>query len=240
MLLIISVLQFGETVSAVHSWWQVGHPAVNDFVVAHWWTHYTVASALFAPIWLACACAALLLSRRRPVLAVVVLSSFLIFEPLSCISVPSIVQGSGGFLGLEELPFAGAERAADWEHLERMVVRLKRVGDDTGTFPTSDPAMRAAVGNVAFESSPYEQNGKELTFDLKFVLNQSTAYTTDPEKPGVVYYAVDPTGKQFVLTISGLNTPVSDQSSMVKAEAFVGEKQPWGGLLAVEESLYRQ
>lgn len=72
------------------------------------------------------------------------------------------------------------------------------------------------------------------------MLNQGTPYATIPERPGIVYYAVNPTGKQFVLTISGLNAPLSARVSMMKAEAFVGEKQPWGGLLATEESLYEQ
>jgi hypothetical protein len=239
LLLVISGVQLNETVSAIHSWWQVGHPATRDFVIANWWTHYTVASAFFAPFWLVCTFIALSLSRRWPLLAVVILSLFLIFEPLSCISTPSIVRGSQGFLGLEELPFAGAERAADWEHLAKMVVQLKRVGDDTEAFPTSEQSLRAAIGSVAFETSPYEQKGKHLAFEVRFVLNQGTPYVTNPEKPGIVYYAVNPTGKQFVLTISGLNAPVSDRSSMMKAEAFVGEKQPWGGLLAAEESLYK-
>jgi hypothetical protein len=92
--------------------------------------------------------------------------------------------------------------------------------------------LRAAIGNVAFETSPYERNGKKPTFDIRLVLNQGTPYATTPEMPGIAYYAVDPTGKQFVLTISGLNAPVSDRPSMMKAEAFVAEKQPWGGLLA--------
>jgi hypothetical protein len=240
LLLIISVLQFGETVSAVHSWWQVGHPTVSDFVVAHWWTHYTVASGMFAPFWLVCVLIALSLSRHRPLLAIVILSLFLILEPLSCISALSVVTGSEGFLGLEELPFAGAERAADWNHLAKLAAQLKRVGDDSGVFPTSEPSLRAAIGNIAFETSPYEQNGKELTFDIRFVLNQGTPYATAPEMPGIVYYAVNPTGKQFVLTISGLNAPVGDRPSMMKAEAFVGEKQPWGGLLATEETLYQR
>jgi hypothetical protein len=238
ILVVISGAQVNETFSAIRFWWRVGHPASADFVVPHWWTHYTIASALFAPAWLVCIGAALLLSRRWPLVAVVTLSSFLIIEPLSCISAASWVQGSDGFLGLAELPFAEAERSADWEHLARIDALLKRAGDDAGAFPTSDQDLRSAVGNLALEPSPYVQGGKRIAFDLRFVLNQGVPYTTNPKRPGIVYYAVNPSGRQFVLTISGLNAPIRAQSSMMKAEAFAGEEQPWGGLLATEEALY--
>lgn len=240
LLLVIAGVELEETISAVHFWWWVGHPAPRDYVVPNWWTHYTVASALFAPMWFVCAGATLAFSRRWPIAALVTLSLFLVIEPLSCVSTPSVVRGSEGLLGLEELPFAGAERAADWEHLAKVDAQLKRVGVDAGVFPTSYDALKTAVGDVSFESSPYEQNGKKLPFDLKFVPNQGTPYATIPEKPGIVYYAVNSAGTQFVLTISGLNAPVGDRSSMMKAEAFVREKQPWGGLLATEESLHEK
>lgn len=240
LLLVMAGVELEETISAIHFWWWVGHPAHSDFVVTNWRTPYTVASALFAPMWFVCAGATLALSRRWPIAALVTLSLFLVIEPLSCVSAPSIFRGSEGFLGLEELPFAGAERAADWEHLAKVDAQLKRIGVDAGVFPTSYDALKAAVGDVSFESSPYEQNGKMLPFDLKFVSNRGTPYAPIPEKPGIVYYAVNFAGTQFVLTISGLNAPVSNRSSMMKAEAFVREKQPWDGLLATEESLHEK
>ena len=39
---------------------------------------------------------------------------------------------------------------------------------------------------------------------------------------------------------SGLNMPVSDKVSMVRESNFIGQKQPWGGLLAVEEARFRK
>jgi hypothetical protein len=168
--------------------------------------------------------------------AVITLSSFLLIEPYSCGSVPSLT--SGGFLGLEELPFAGAERAADSDHLAQIDARLKRLGDEAGAFPTSNESLEAAVRTLAYEQSPYERDGKKLPFELRLVLNQGTPYSTTPERPGIVYYAVDLDGRQFVLTISGLNAPYASRPSMMRAEAFVGGKQPWGGLLATQESLY--
>jgi hypothetical protein len=237
-LLLISSTELDETFSALQFWLRVSHPAPGDFAVRHWWTHYTLASALFAPTWFICIGAALILAQRWPLVAVITLSSFRFIEPLSCVSAPSVDRRSGGFLELEELPFADAERAADWKHLEQIDAQLRRSGNDAGTFPTSDESLKTAVGNLAFEPSPYEQAGENLAFELRFVLNRGVPFSTAPERPGVVYYAVNPSGRQFVLTISGLNAPVSARSSMMKAEAFVREKQPWGGLLAEEESLY--
>jgi hypothetical protein len=239
ILLVISVVQSDETLSAVHYWHRVAHPGPTDFFVSHWATRYTLVSAFFAPCWIACTLAAPALARRWPILSLIALSSFLIIEPVSCVSAPSL-SGGGGFLGLEDLPFADAERAADMVHLEHIDAQLKKAGDDTGSFPTSEAKLKGAVGSLAFESSPYEQRGKTMAFDLELVLNRGVPYVTSPEKPGIVYYPVDPDGRQFVLTMSGLNAPIGARPSMMKAEAFVGEKQPWGGLLATQESLYRK
>jgi len=117
--------------------------------------------------------------------------------------------------------------------------RIKSVGG-TGGFPLSEEELKRLVGNLAFEVSPYMQNGKRISFDLRFIANRGTPYCTNPEKPGIVYYAVDSDGKQFVLTISGLNTPTSNRASMMEEIAWIGSKQPWGGLLATEETLYQQ
>lgn len=237
LLVIIAGAQLDETYAVIHAWWRISHAAPADFVVPDWCTPSTIVSALFAPTWLALTCAALFLSRRWPLIAVIVLSSFFIIEPISCVSAPFWVSESESFLGLEELPLAQAERSADWEHMARIEALLKRVGHDSGAFPTSERDLQTAVGNLAFETSPYEEGRKRLSFDLRFVLNQGVPFTTSPEKPGIVYYAVDSDGRQFVLTISGLNTPISARVSMMKAEAFAGEKQPWGGLLATEEAI---
>jgi hypothetical protein len=237
-LVIISGAELHETYSAIQNWWHVGHAGQSEFVVPHWWTGYTIISALFAPAWLACICVGLVLSRRWPLFGVITLGAFLILEPISCASAPVVDPVSQGFLGLEELPFADAERAADQRHLERIDQLIKRRGDGTGSFPTTEEGIRNAVGDLAFETSPYEQAGKKLAFGLKLVMNQGVPYSATPETPGIVYYAVNESGRQFVLTISGLNAPIGNRASMMKADRFVGEKQPWGGLLASEESLH--
>ena len=238
LLVVISGAELHETSSAVYYWWQVGHAGLSGFVVPHWWSGYAIISALFAPSWLACTCAAFALSRRWPLFGVITLGTFLILEPISCASAPTAYRDSQGVLGLEELPFADAERTADERHLERIDEVLKRRGDSA--FPTTDEALRAAVGDLAFETSPYERGGKKLSFELRFVVNRGVMYSTTPEKPGIVYYVVNKDGRQFLLTVSGLNMPISNRASMMKASSFVGEKQPWRGLLASEESLYKR
>jgi len=239
-LAVISASELPETSSAIRYWWDVGHARTNDFVVPHWWTNYTLISSLFAPAWLACICAVVLICRRWPLLCVIALSTFLIVEPVSCASAPSADSHSETLLGLEEIPFVTAERAADEKHLERMDRILKQRAGDTGVFPTTERELHDVVGAVAFETSPYEQAGRRIPFDLRLVINQGTAHSETPEKPGIVYYAVNESGRQFVLTISGLNEPVSGRASMMKASTFYGGKQPWGGLLASEESLYER
>jgi len=236
-LAVISASELPETSSTIRYWWDVGHANANDFVVSHWWTNYTLISSLFAPSWLACICAVVLLCRRWPLFCVITL---LIVEPLSCASAPSADPHSESILGLEEIPFVTAERAADEEHLVRVDQLLKQRAGDSGWFPTTEKELHDDVGDVAFETSPYEQAGRKLSFDLKLVINQGTPHSEVPEKPGIVYYAVNESGRQFVLTISGLNEPVSGRASMMKASTFYGGKQPWGGLLASEESLYRR
>ena len=236
---VISLAQLDVTLSAISFWWKVNHPASSQFVVLHWWTRYTIASALFAPVWLTCSGATLFLVRHRPGLALIALSAFLIIEPISCASAPSFDRESGNLLGLEMLPFADAERNADRLHLISIDERIKSVGE-TGAFPLSEEELKKLVGNLAFEASPYARGGKRLPFDLRFITIRGVPYSTNPEKPGIVYYAVDSSGKQFVLTMSGLNTPSSSRASMMEEIAWIGSKQPWGGLLATEETLYQQ
>jgi len=236
MLVLISSAQLDETISAVSFWWRLSREK-GEFVVAHWWTHYTIASALFAPVWLVLIAGVLVFVRRKPWLAVIALSTLLIIEPISCASAPTTGIEHDEIFGLEELPYAEAERAADREHLMRIDNRLESFAAGQGRFPVSVESLKMAVADLAFEKSPYMRQGRQIKFDLRFVMNQGTPYSGQSEKPGIVYYAVNPSGTQFVLTVSGLNTPISDQPSMMKEGTFVGGKQPWGGLLAIEGTL---
>ena len=77
LLVLISWTQLDETVSAVSYWWHINHVASNEYVVPNWWTQYTIASALFTPVWLVCTGAALLFVRWRPILVIIALSTFL-------------------------------------------------------------------------------------------------------------------------------------------------------------------
>ncbi len=235
---IVSAWQADETVMALKYWLAVKHATATDFVVSDWATRYTWGSALFTPLWLALSVSTLFFFRRRDTLALSILGACLIVAPVSCAYAPSLDAQSSGFLGLEELPFADSERAADLRHLERLDELISRRGESFGEFPTSTAELSNAVGALAVELSPYEQAGRKLSFDLKLELNQGTPYSTNSERPGIVYYAVNPSGTQFVLTISGLNAPISNRASMMKAGSFVGGKQPWGGLLATEGTLH--
>jgi hypothetical protein len=54
VLVLISGTQLDETASAVGYWWHVNHAGSSDYVVPNWWMQYTIASALFVPVWLVC------------------------------------------------------------------------------------------------------------------------------------------------------------------------------------------
>jgi hypothetical protein len=231
LLLIISGTQLDITVAALRCWRHVHRAAASEFVVPQWWTPYTIGSAVFAPLWLAVTGAVLILVRRFPKLALVSLSAFLIAAPMSCGYAPSLDPRSGGFLGLEELPFTSAEREANRDHLMRVNQRLK----SRAQFPLSPQELRDVVGSLASETSPYEQGGVPLNFALSFQINRGVPFSTEPAKPGIVYYAVNSDGSQFALTISGLNAPAGDRPKMMRETTFVGSKQPWGGLLVLEE-----
>ena len=108
--LVTAFFQFDVTIAILRDWWQVKHPPRGFFVVPQWWTHYTVMSALYSPIWVVCIGSTILLARRWLGFAVFLLAGFLILEPISCMAMPGIRGGYGYLLGLEELPIAGAER----------------------------------------------------------------------------------------------------------------------------------
>jgi hypothetical protein len=240
LLAFVAISQLDETWSALKYWWAIRNVTPNEYVVHHWATLYTWGSALFAPAWLAVGAGTLFLLRRRPISVLIAMVAFLIVAPISCASAPSLYEEAGGPLGLEELPFADAERAADLKHLMRVDEQIKRWGDDRREFPKSSDTLRDAVGELAYESSPYEEAGKNIAFDLEFEMDEGRPYSAEPGKPGVVYYSVNKSGTQFVLTMSGLNAPIDSHPSMMKAGAFVGGKQPWDGLLATEEALYNR
>ncbi len=238
--LVIACSQLDVMIAILRDWWQVKHPPQGFFVVAKWWTPYTVMSALFAPNWILCLACTILLVQHWPKFAVVLLAGFLILEPVSCMAIPAVHGGHGSLLGLEELPIAGAERDSNGEFLWRIDRRLMQWGDDYGHFPVTTMELDNAVSSEATTNSPYTLVGRAIPYRIVFIQNDGAPSKMTLGQPGVVNYAVDAGGTQFVLTVSGLNMPVSDKVSMVRESNFVGQKQPWGGLLAVEEARFRK
>ncbi|HEV2136719.1 MAG TPA: hypothetical protein VGR47_21045 [Terracidiphilus sp.] len=163
LLVLISSWRVDETVSALKYWWAIAHATPSEYVVHHWATLYTWASALFAPFWLALSVGTFVLLRRRPIAALAAMSAYLIAAPISCTSAPYLYKESGGFFDLEELPFADAERAADLSHLIRVDERVKNWREGRGQFPLSPGALKDAVGALAYERSPYEKAVQALT-----------------------------------------------------------------------------
>jgi len=239
VLLTLACVQFDVTWVLVHSWWQVAHPPPHAWVVCHWFTPYTIASGLFAPLW--CLVVALLLwtSYKQPILGIAALSLCVILLPVSCSSATGFRGGEGYFFGLEEVPFSGAERSVDSAYLACLAERLRRLGHDYEHFPLTEAEIKSIPFGDCIIDSPYWQDGSSIPYTFRVVRNSGRAFGGTPDRPGIVYYSVNTTGKQFVLTISGLNAPVANTPSMGKETAFVGGKQPWGGLLAYQGALYK-
>jgi hypothetical protein len=234
--LVTAFFQFDVTIAILRDWWQVKHPPQGFFVVSKWWTHYTVMSALYAPTWIVCIGSTILLARRWPRFVVFLLAGFLILEPVSCMAMPGVRGGYGHLLGLEELPIAGAERDSNADVLGRIDQKLNQWGGDHGHFPFNPTELEDAVPAEMPKNSPYTLNGTAIPYRIVLVQNSGTLSRQIFGQPGVVNYAVNADGTQFVLTISGLNMPVSEKISMMRESTFVGGKQPWDGLLAVEEN----
>lgn len=89
-------------------------------------------------------------------------------------------------------------------------------------------------------NSPYTLDGAAIPYRIVLVQNGGTPSRQILGQPGVVNYAVNTDGTQFILTVSGLNMPVSDKVSMVRESNFIGGKQPWDGLLAFEEARFQK
>jgi hypothetical protein len=237
ILLIFAVGQMDVTRALIRSWWLVAHPPPHAFVVKHWFTHYTIASGVFAPAWCLIVLLLLWLSSRWRVLGTVALSLCFILLPMSCASAPNFDGGSGYFLGLEEIPFSAAERMQLDSHLTCVFEKLDRWGHDHGRFASSENDIRSVPLDDCNERSPYWQDGTPVQYSFRAVWNDGGPYRGVPDRPATVFYSVSSDGRQFAVTISGLNTPVANVPSMMKQTAFIGGKQPWWGLLAEQGHL---
>jgi len=240
ILLVFAVAQMDVTWALIRSWWLVAHPPSHAFVVKHWFTHYTIASGLFAPVWCLIVLVLFWVSSKRQIPGVVALSLCFILLPMSCASAPGFKGGSGYFLGLEETPFSAAERMQVDTHLTCVYEKLDRWGHDHVHFAINENEVQSIPLDGCNESSPYWQDDIPVPYSFRAVWNDGRAYSGASDRPGIMYYSVSSDGKQFVLTISGLNAPLAMMPSMMKKTSFIGGKQPWGGLLAAQGNLYQR
>jgi hypothetical protein len=131
---------------------------------------------------------------------------------------------------IPNLPFWQLELIQNVTHIEPLEHRLKAWSTEHGRFPLTLKELDNVLGSTMM-TSPYRQGGNTLNYQVEFVPNRSAPYQTAPARPGIVYYAVDPNGRQYWLTLSGLNAPYADRPSMAHTDPLTGSKQPWGELL---------
>ena len=222
-LLSLPMIQFTWTV--VGNWMQFHLQQRQLFSIGRWLDATAVALALAGPIVLLLSALGVLAAIRSewprwPVLAVP-LGFIVAFYAMVCI--PNV-------------PLWHLELIGNLNHLGSLEHRLEGWDRIHGRFPLTRAELDSALGGVATEPGPYCQRGERLNYQLEVVSNQTAPYRTSPQQPGIVYYAVDSAGRQFWLTVSGVNAPFSDRVTMARTDAFTASKQPWEGLLVFSDT----
>jgi hypothetical protein len=128
------------------------------------------------------------------------------------------------------LPYWHLELVENAKYMGSIELRLETWGREHGKFPLTEDELHITLGSATMPS-PYRQGGNTLNYQFELVPNQSAPYQTTPKRPGIIYYAVDPNGQQFWLTLSGLNALYADRPSMAHSDPLTSSKQPWGDLL---------
>jgi hypothetical protein len=225
LLWLLSLPLIGFTWTVAENWVQLHLRNGQIFSMERWLDATTLALALAGPIVLLLSAFGVLAAVRSnwprwPVLALplgfIVALCVRVYIPDVLLS-HSELSGNRNHLGSLE------HRLEDWDRVH-------------GRFPLTRAELDSSLGGVATEPGPYCQRGKRLDYQVEVQLNQSAPYRASPGRPGIVYYAVDSTGRQFWLTVSGLNAPFSDRVTMARTDAFTASKQPWADLLVLSDA----
>ena len=198
-LLSLPLIQFTWTV--IETWVQFHLDKGEPFSIGRWLDATTLALALAGPIVLLLSAFGVLAAIRSewprwPVLAV----------PLG------FIVALYAMVCIPNVPLWHSELFGNSNHLGSLEHRLEGWDRIHGRFPLTRAEVDSVLGGVATEPGPYCQRGKRLDYQIELILNQTAPYHTSPQQPGIVYYAVDSAGRQFWLTVSGLNAPFSRSS----------------------------
>ena len=135
-------------------------------------------------------------------------------------------------LNMLNLPLWNTEIIYDSAYLTTIEHSLVEWSRENGRFPTTQNELLNATAGESQIQSIYRQRKHILSHQLYFLPDQDGPYTTQPNQPGIVYYAVNQSGNQFWLTVSGLNLAVSNKPVMLQTDPFTASKQPWGNFLS--------
>jgi hypothetical protein len=191
----------------------------NAFYVNHWWDGWMLVCFLAGPAVLVLVAIGICSTLRAawPTWPLIALPVALIVELCALIVTPN-------------LPFWHLELVENVKSMGSVERRLETWGKEHSRFPLTQNELDIALGSTTM-TSPYRQGSNTLNYQIEVLPNQSAPYQTTPKRPGIMYYAVDPRGQQFWLTISGLNAPYAGRPTMAHTDPLTSSKQPWGDLL---------
>jgi hypothetical protein len=180
--------------------------SANVFYVDHWWNTWMLVCCLAGPTVLILVAVGICSALRStwPTWPLIALPLALIIELCALVVIPN-------------LPFWQLELVQNVTHMAPLEQRLKTWSTEHGRFPVTQNELDNVLSSTTM-TSPYRQGGNTLSYQIELVPNQSAPYQTTPTQPGIVYYAVDPNGRQYWLTVSGLNAPYADRPAMAHTD----------------------
>lgn len=132
-------------------------------------------------------------------------------------------------------PLRDLEQTRNADHLADVGHFIAMWSGNGNRFPLTQSELEHALRPWLEGPSIYRQQRQTINYQIEFHANQTGPYRANPERPGIVYYAVNQSGSKFWLTISGLNAPFANQPQMMRVDAYTADRQPWGDILVEDD-----
>jgi hypothetical protein len=132
-------------------------------------------------------------------------------------------------------PLRDMEQTRNADHLADVGHLIAIWSGNGDRFPLTQSELEHALRPWLEGPSIYRQKRQIINYQIEFHANQNGPYRANPERPGIVYYAVNQSGSKFWLTISGLNAPFANRPQMMRVDPYTAETQPWGDLLVEDD-----
>lgn len=132
-------------------------------------------------------------------------------------------------------PLRDLEQTRNTGHLADVGHFIAMWSGNGDRFPLTQSELEHALRPWLEGPSIYRQQRQTINYQIEFHANQTGPYRANPERPGIVYYAVNQSGSKFWLTISGLNAPFANHAQMMRVDDYTAERQPWGDILVEDD-----